>query len=776
MLRSGPAARRTRWPGPSGTVRVASPPGDPGGSSVLRFGGSGLDSESGGALFELSNQLKAALGGGHELKAGFLVSEERADFASAGNGSGTFTFNTLDDLYAGRPALFTRTLGERAGEARSRYGALFLGDTWNRGRLALTYGARLEGRSYPYRAEARPDAEFPFDARPGRVPSEWGVSPRFGWTYDGEKWDLRGGVGEFRGTVPLQGLVAALMETGRSDQAFLYCLGPAAPAPAWERYARDPGTITAECEGGAPTFAARTSPVTVFAPDYTAPRTWHTSLGATTQLTGRARIHFDASLTRGLGQPVAVDLNLDRTPAFGLPDEGGRPVYAPPSAIDPGTGGVAPDTSRLVPGWGVVREIGASGSSTVAQATTSLNLYYPRYGVLVSGAYTLNRAWDEVGALPALGGPAALAYDPERTTRATSDRERRHDFQLRLTIGPRPWVRVGILGRLTSGVPFTPRVDGDVNGDGTRNDPAFVFDPAGAGDAPLAAGMERLLDQAPTAIRRCLEDQFGTVARRNSCRTGWTSALDLRADFQPWRRSLDRRLKVSLVTNNGLALVDRLLHGGDGLRGWGGPALVDPTLLRVRGFDPEARAFRYEINPAFGTRQAAGRLVRPFSITLEGRLTVGADPAYQPLQRLLNETVGPGRSPEALRNALAGRIPNVAAQVVWADSSAGLALTPGQRDRLLDRADSLGARLAPLADSLAVLLSDLENGRRRRSGGAWKEVSELTDRISATLEEELDGIRRELSPEQWERLPDAIRAPARQFLPDRGPGGRIHIR
>lgn len=762
--------------GPSGVVRIASPPEEPAGGTVLRFGGGNLDSESGGSLVELSDELSAALGGGHELKAGFLVSDQRVDFASAGNRFGTFTFNTLDDFETGRAALFTRTLGERAGEARTRYGALFLGDTWNRGRLALTYGARLEGRSYPGGAGPRPGAEPPFAARPGRVPPEWGVSPRFGWTYDGERWDLRGGAGEFRGAVPLHGLASALMETGSADQAFLHCVGPATPSPAWERYAADPGSAPTECEGGAPAFAARTPPVTVFAADFTAPRTWHTSLGATTQLTGRVRLHLDASLTRGSGQPMAFDLNLNGTPEFRLPAEGGRAVYAAPSSIDPGTGGVAPGASRLVPGWGIVREISAGGSSTVAQATGTLNVYYPRFGVLISGAYTHNRAWDEVGALPALGGSSALAYDPARPTRAASDRERRHDFQLRLTIGPRPWVRVGFLGRLTSGAPFTPRVDGDVNGDGSRSDPAFVFDPASTADTSLAAGMRRLLDQAPAPVRGCLAGQFGKIARRNSCRAGWTSALDLRADFQPWRRSLDRRLKVSLVTNNGLALVDRLLHGGDAMRGWGGPALVDPTLLRVRGFDPAAQAFRYGINPAFGTRLAGGRLVRPFSLTVEARLTVGADPAYQPLQRLLNETLGPGRSPEELRNALASRIPNLAAQVVWADSGGGIGLAPPQRDLLLLRSDSLGARLAPLADSLAVLLSDLENGRRRRSGAAWKEVGGLTDRISVTLQDELDGIRRVLTPEQWERLPDAIRTPSRQFLPDRDPGGPIHIR
>lgn len=754
------------WAGAAGQVAVASTVDGAVGSSVLRFGGGRLSSRASSSLLELGDELTAPLGKGHEARSGFTLSAERATQGGAPNGLGTFSFASLEDLRAGRPSSFTRTLGESRGEASTRYGALWLGDVWKRGRLALTYGARLEGRGYPEMGDAA-STETVFGLRPGRVPGEWGVSPRMGWTYDGGAWFLRGGAGEFRGMVPVQALAPALGQTGSGGPEQLTCVGPAAPVPDWALYAADPAAVPAACAGGAPGFTSRARALTLFAADFGAPRTWHASLGGVARLTARLRLQLDASLTRGMSQPAAVDRNLVSTPAFTLGDEGGRPVFAPAGAIDPRTGGAAPGAARPLAEWGAVREISGRGRSSVAQVSTTADFYYPRLGALMSASYTWTRATDEVGGLSVPGASYPVAADAPGLLRAPADRERRHDLQLRTMLGPRPWVRIGVLGRMTSGVPFTPVVDGDVNGDGSANDRAFVFDPASTRDTALAAGMARLLAGLPDGARRCLERQAGRVAGRNACRTGWTASLDLRAELQPWRRALEHRLLLSVSTLNGLTLLDRALHGGDGLHGWGQPAGADPVLLRVRGFDPAARAYRYEVNPAFGAADASRvPFLRPFSLVVEARVTVGADPVDQPLQSLLNETMGPGRTADELRFELSRRVPNLPAQVLSADSAAGLALTAEQRAELLRRAQALGARLAPITDSLASAASRMER-TGKRSGAAWKDVGTFTAQLQATLGEELRGLRALLTEAQWNRLPPAIRLPARQFVPPR---------
>lgn len=760
---------RPEWAGPAGTVRVAAANGA--GSQVLSFGGSQSDAEQDGDLLEISNQLRVPLGA-HELKAGGIASDRRAAIETATNAYGTFQFNSLDDLRLGRPSVYTRTIGSREGEARTRYGALYLGDTWKRGRFETTYGVRLEARGYPGLSDGNVVVEEAFGARSGRVPGEWGVSPRVGWSYDGVTWDLRGGVGEFRGAVPLPAMADLLSQTGRGGQSYLWCVGPAAPAPSWETYAADPATLPDACVGGAGPFAAQTPALTVFSPGFAAPRTWHAAFSALRQIS-RVKLQVDGTLTRGLSQPAGRDANLAVTPAFALSSEGGRMVFAPAAAIDPASGGVAPGASRRYAQWGAVREVGAWGTSTVAQGTVRLSWFLPRMGMLMSAAYTHTRAWDRVGALPGLGGSAALAGDdPLGLVTAAADRERIHDLQVQWMVMPRPWIRVGLLGRLASGTPFTPRVDGDVNGDGTRNDAAFIFAPGAVADTALSVGMSTLLDAMPGRIRDCLERQMGRVASRNSCRNGWASALDLRAEVQPWRRALERRLSLSLTTGNALGLADQLLHGGDRLHGWGEPAVVDPVLLRVRGFDPAARAFRYEVNPAFGSRSAVReRFRRPFTLTLEGRVVVGEDPANQPLQRRLASTLGArGSSPESLRLELSQRIPNLPAQVASLDSAERLGLSLDQRDRLTTRARAVGEHLAPLVDSLVTALG---GGTRAGAGEAREQrrrVTELTAQVQQALDEDLRAVREILTADQWSRLPEAIRVPSRQFIPPRNFG------
>ena len=48
---------------------------------------------------------------------------------------------------------------------------------------------------------------------------------------------------------------------------------------------------------------------------------------------------------------------------------------------------------------------------------------------------------------------------------------------------------------MVSGAPYTPIVSGDINGDGSsRNDRAFIFNPATTADTAIANGMARLLN------------------------------------------------------------------------------------------------------------------------------------------------------------------------------------------------------------------------------------------------------------------------------------------
>ncbi len=95
-----------------------------------------------------------------------------------------------------------------------------------------------------------------------------------------------------------------------------------------------------------------------------------------------------------------------------------------------------------------------------------------------------------------------------------------------------------MFARAQSGLPFTPLVQGDVNGDGRSGDRAFIPDPSAASDAALAAQMQLLVDNTAGSIKDCLLDRAGKAAKRNGCRGRWTQSLfwqqpEIAADSSP---------------------------------------------------------------------------------------------------------------------------------------------------------------------------------------------------------------------------------------------------
>jgi hypothetical protein len=327
--------------------------------------------------------------------------------------------------------------------------------------------------------------------------------------------------------------------------------------------------------------------------------------------------------------------------------------------------------------------------------------------------------------------------------------------------------------RLVSGAPYTPRVAGDVNGDGARNDRAFVFDPGATADTALAAGMQRLLDRAPEAARRCLTSQLGRVAGRNSCRAGWAASFDLQANLRPdLGPRIGRRLAVMVTVVNPLAGADRMLHGRDGLRGWGQPAGADPTLLQVRGFDPATARYLYTVNERFGSNAAARAPIRnPFGLAVQARLQVGPDRQRQLLEaglRAAGARQGPGgggRTPFDLDAIIARLAPDPVAPII------------ARRDSLQLTDDQL-ARLRAIGDSLRPRIDSAVAGLRREaeevlSGGA--SVADVFPRVRPRLQAARDlylaavrSAEQVLTPEQWQRLPEEVRNPVLRAGPGAG--------
>jgi hypothetical protein len=257
---------------------------------------------------------------------------------------------------------------------------------------------------------------------------------------------------------------------------------------------------------------------------------------------------------------------------------------------------------------------------------------------------------------------------------------------------------------LLSGLPYTPLVGSDVNGDGLANDRAFIFNPATVSDPSLAAGMRSLLATATPSVRHCLLSQLGTPAGRSSCEGPWTAALNASLRLSGEQLLHTPRMDVTINLANPLGGLDQLLHGQNDLHGWGTSALPDRTLYTVRGFDPSANRFLYDVNQRFGsTRPSSNTLRAPFRLTLDVSFDIARSIPEQQLERWLRpgRNGRPGNRPTAedLLKRFQRTVPDAYAELL------------AQSDSLL------------VSDAQVAALQQAQNRYRARVDSLWRDLS-----------------------------------------------------
>ncbi|HTS89843.1 MAG TPA: carboxypeptidase regulatory-like domain-containing protein [Gemmatimonadales bacterium] len=605
-------------------------------SSTLSFGGNnGYPMEGTSTAIEATDEVSWLSGDArHRVKLGLFLNSTRTTQQLAANQLGTFTFLSLADLAANQPALFTRTLGEDQRSGLADNAAAYLGDTWRMGRgWQVTYGVRAEHSWFGDAPGYNRAVDSVFGLRTDELPVETHLSPRAGFTWvvpeaEGPtKWIVRGGAGEFRSPVPGQLAVAAQSASGLSNgQTQLVCAGPDAPSPAWSQMLQNPSAIPSTCAGGGLGAGEQPLPsITAFSSGFEAPRLWRTSLGVQRRF-GFLNVGLDLGAGWGESQWGFQDRNVG--PArFTLANEGGREVYADPTAIDPGTGTTSLAASRMDSAFGQVFEAVSSLKTRSQQATLSANgIIGP--GITISASYTLSHSLDQSSSSSFFGTSGILSQTAGRTIGnqglSPSDFDRRHQVILTITLPVFHNFEFTAIGRASSGAPFTPAVAGDVNADGARNDRAFIFDPSNPTTDPVvAAAMSQLLANAPPRLRDCLAQQLNTIASRNSCRGPWQPSFDFQMNWRPTWLGLQQRLTISLLTSNLLAGLDQLFHGENNLHGWGEYTRPDPTLLTVTGFNPQTQEFIYQVNGNFGNINGTQTLRQPFQVGLQMRFALG---------------------------------------------------------------------------------------------------------------------------------------------------------
>ncbi|MEA3246699.1 MAG: carboxypeptidase-like regulatory domain-containing protein [Gemmatimonadota bacterium] len=749
---------------PGGTVRVNSTfaDGTAGVKNVAFGGNAALNSRTSNQSLAFSNLLSwFSEDSKHRIKVSTELRRDSYGLDQALNQLGTFTFNSLADLQAGRPASYTRTLQPRVRDGDQVVGALSIGDSYRRSNtLQFQYGVRLDGNAFGTKPSYNPQVEQVFGVRNDVVPNDVYVSPRagFSWSYGtaaqiggfegafrGPRATVRGGIGLFQGTPGVQAIGNAIDFTGLpTGLQQVICTGTAAPVPDWAGYAGG-APAPSQCADGSTgsVFASTVPNVSLFANDYVAPRSVRSNLQWSGAVLGnRFNGQFEVTYSLNLNQPGSLDLNFAPAAQFTLPTEANRPVYVQSTSIVPQTGFIAPGGARVSPVFNHVTESRSDLRSESRQFRASLSPLNFSSAFQWSLSYVYSSVREHTRGF---GGNTAGNPLDFQWSRASLDS--RHQIQYSLNYNAFDFVRFSWFGSFRSGTPFTPLVAADLNGDGYANDRAFIYG-ANASDPALGAAMSTLMGSAPSYVRDCLRRQLGAVAGRNSCEGPWTAQANLSISFNPVKVGMPQRANLSFGIQNPLGAADLLLHGDNHLQGWGQNAIPDQNLLYVRGFDPNAKRFIYDVNQRFGSTSPQVTPIRtPVVATAMFRFDIGPTREEQSLTQQLNvgrRTEG-SRLPESILRAVyatGGGLANPIAQILRQSDS--LQLTSRQADSLATlnrwyviRLDSIWS---PIVKSLAALPNDYDEGEAYRSYKRGREASvdllrKLAPQVKGLLDE-----------------------------------------
>jgi hypothetical protein len=825
---------------PEGRVRVTSEWEDgTRDSRTLTFGGNrNMPTEAKSLDYQFSNELSFLQPIGnqlHRLKVGTSFQMQESSSRSTDNLFGSFSFASLEDFAQNRADRYERSLTERVSETGRITTGIFFGDTWRVSQpLEVTLGLRWDYARLQQRPEYNPAVDAAFGRRTDVQPTASGISPRIGFSYrltggaaggmaiPGMSQSITGGLGLFAGSAPTQVFQQAFRQTGLpTAEQNLICIGSAVPTPDWDLYLLDPMAAPTTCADGGmgipPAFSNRAPNVTLLNPNQSLPSSLRADLGYRGMVMSRFPINVRYTYSLGLGLWGYEDLNLDAERFFLLGNEG-RPFFGTPQGISARTGATTLATSRINPDFATVYDVVSNRRSSTHQVSTQFTGRFRDRTTLMAN-YTLGFSRDQGSAGGGLGrlggggmGSAPTAGNPNVAEWGVGSGDRRHTMNLTLTQVLHPTVEVAFISRISSGAPFSPMVDRDINGDGARNDLAFIFNPAMAPSLEIAEGMNAILANAPSRIVNCIESQLGTIAGRNSCRNGWTQSLDMRASIRPNLPRIDRRLTISIDATNVLTGLDQLVNGKDNMRGWGEGSNADNTLLYVRGFNTATNSFLYEVNENFGqNRRGTNALRTPFALRISARMTLGGQPGSG--TRGFGQTGGFGGfgggggmagmmmafggggggggggwggqgggqagglgaimgavmrgetpEPSAILDAV---LPNPVRQIVTEQKDA-VRITDEQVAQLTVIADELDAKFAPRRETLAPAVERLAATLASAGGAGGLGALQSLAPLQAELQPQLDAAQTEtrealtrtqavLSEEQWAALPPALR-------------------
>jgi hypothetical protein len=735
---------------PGGSVRVGTDFDDGRtGLTTLTFGGGSGQYYERSIYSQVQDELSwLPRSGVHKVKVGGQLSFEQSRYFYFPGSSllGNYTYLSLADLAANKPSSYERVITDTPRSTRGSNSSIWVGEEWMQSKAFQLQGGLRFDFAYPGTLPAyNPAVETTFGRRTDFVPKNVGMSPRLGFSWSSAKRrgqgtaggsstlggmsaasiaslppelvtsilsmqrastlpgiGVSGSFGAYRGVTSTSAIADLVESTGLAGTRInLVCVGDAIPVPDWSALTEGPTACDDGTTGS--TFSIAKPLVRLYDPAYQPPLSWRGNVGVDgIRVPGKWLLSLNLGAALNRNNSSTVDLNLNRTVKFTLPAEGERPVYADVASVVPASGSISQAASRISPDFSTVNNTlsDLKGYNANLQATISPPRPIIRNRVSVSLSYTYAVSASEQR------GNSRVGTDGDPFARQwVQTTQPRHMFRF-TSSGRVWWFNFGVTTFMQSGVPLTPLVSGDINGDGSMSDDrAFIPDPATTTDTSLARQMSDLLAHARPGALECLLSQLGRMAGPNTCRTPWQARMDLSASVTPpssW--GYNDRLRITMNLLNASGGLVRLFGLQDTPLGRSTLSTTPTsTLLYVTGFDPATRQFRYRVNQLFGEPSnfgSARRKFPPMQLQLGFEYKFGGPP-LNPLARGLGlrEPVGKAPLTEAERRAAVAKLRKDPVQPIL-ELRDSLALTANQADQLEALAREFNARadtiLAPL--------------------------------------------------------------------------------
>jgi len=483
--------------------------------------------------------------GDHTIKGGFDYEDTDALNLYGRDLHGVYSFDSIEDFANGdyyrydvRRPIGDFTEADTAAAIGFTMISPFIQDTWQvNNNLSITYGVRANIPKADKAPPRKPGFEetfgFPNDFKLGS--SNKVIMPRFSfnYTFDTERYSqLRGGAGLFQSVPPFvwlanpyqnNGMTSASFCATRTDVSIRGCVPNAN-----NQYAFSPDPFNQPFPAGA--SAPTSAQMDTIDPDFKLPTVWKISLGYDHELPWMGLVGtVDVQHLKNKDAVFYNALNIG-TPNGTLFD--GRDSYW--AGTLGGTKNNGANTAYSTQSTYLTNS--DKGSSTAVTFSLDKPLSNGWYGNL---AYTYTKA-TEVGSDSSSQAWSSYQYvsrlNPNEEIAGRATREIRNSIKLSLG-----WEHAFFGDYKTSftafyngrnGLPYTWLVNGDPNGDGIFQDPAYIpllNDPnvnyvngSRAATAAEIANFQARIDNDPY-----LSARRGQVAERNGARNPWVNQLDI---------------------------------------------------------------------------------------------------------------------------------------------------------------------------------------------------------------------------------------------------------